>query len=122
MPSPWQYSDHNGDVMSISPSGRTPNIFISGACDATAKVWDVKAPTAVRTFQGHESDINAVHVFPDGNAFSTGSDDASEHYAAIRDLTLFHSCEMWVLQLFGPAALESELRQMRDTAAGPAEP
>ena len=26
---------------------------------------------------GHESDINAVHFFPNGLAFSTGSDDAS---------------------------------------------
>ena len=26
---------------------------------------------------GHESDINAVHFFPSGQAFSTGSDDAS---------------------------------------------
>ena len=63
--------------MSISPASQNPSIFISGACDAQAKVWDVKAPTSVRTFTGHESDINAVSVFPDGNAFSTGSDDAS---------------------------------------------
>merc|ERR1712194_83960 len=29
------------------------------------------------SFVGHESDINAVHFFPNGLAFSTGSDDAS---------------------------------------------
>lgn len=29
------------------------------------------------TFSGHESDINSVHFFPDGNSFGTGSDDAS---------------------------------------------
>jgi len=72
------YSDHNGDVMSIAPtSSSNPSIFVSGACDALAKVWDIKTPNAVRTFEGHESDINAVSSFPDGNAFSTGSDDAS---------------------------------------------
>jgi len=64
--------------MSISASPGTPSIFVSGACDAFAKVWDIKAQgKAVRTFAGHESDINAVSFFPDGNAFSTGSDDAS---------------------------------------------
>jgi guanine nucleotide-binding protein G(I)/G(S)/G(T) subunit beta-1 len=26
---------------------------------------------------GHESDINSVSFFPDGNAFGTGSDDSS---------------------------------------------
>jgi len=72
------FQDHNGDVMSISASPGTPTIFVSGACDAMAKVWDIKAQgKAVRTFAGHESDINAVSFFPDGNAFSTGSDDAS---------------------------------------------
>ena len=67
------FQDHNGDVMSISASPGTPSIFVSGACDAFAKVWDIKAQgKAVRTFAGHESDINAVSFFPDGNAFSTG--------------------------------------------------
>jgi WD40 repeat protein len=36
------------------------NLFVSGACDATAKVWDVRSGKAVQTFTGHESDINAV--------------------------------------------------------------
>jgi guanine nucleotide-binding protein G(I)/G(S)/G(T) subunit beta-1 len=31
----------------------------------------------LRTFEGHESDINSVTFFPDGAAFTTGSDDAS---------------------------------------------
>jgi guanine nucleotide-binding protein G(I)/G(S)/G(T) subunit beta-1 len=63
--------------MSISPASISPSIFVSGACDAQGKVWDIKVPTSVRTFTGHESDINAVCFFPDGMAFSTGSDDAS---------------------------------------------
>jgi len=35
-------------------------IFVSGACDATAKVWDIRTGKCVQTFVGHESDINAV--------------------------------------------------------------
>jgi len=71
------YSDHNGDVMSIAPNPTYERIFASGACDALAKIWDIKEPTVSRTFKGHESDINAVTWFGDGLAFSTGSDDAS---------------------------------------------
>ena len=71
------YSDHNGDVMSISSQPNGGKTFVSGACDAQAKVWDFRQPEVCRTFEGHESDINAVSYFPDGNAFSTGSDDAS---------------------------------------------
>lgn len=36
------------------------NIFVSGACDATSKVWDIRTGKCVQTFVGHESDINAV--------------------------------------------------------------
>jgi len=72
------YSAHNGDVMSISVYTSTnPQIFTTGGCDALAMVWDVRDQDSVRTFVGHESDVNAVTSFPDGNAFMTGSDDAS---------------------------------------------
>lgn len=65
------FNDHTGDVMSVSlmPNQGT---FVSGSCDATAKVWDPRAPgRSVKTFPGHESDINSVQAFPDGNAFAT---------------------------------------------------
>ncbi|CAG7988933.1 unnamed protein product [Penicillium salamii] len=63
--------------MSISINPTNQNIFVSGACDAFAKLWDIRTGKAVQTFAGHESDINAVQFFPDGNAFGTGSDDTS---------------------------------------------
>jgi WD40 repeat protein len=43
--------------LSLSPD---PNLFVSGACDATAKLWDIRTGKATQTFTGHESDINAV--------------------------------------------------------------
>jgi len=73
------FSDHTGDVMAISvhQDGGT-NIFVSGSCDASAKIWDHRDKNAcVKTFCGHESDINSVQFFPDGNAFGSGSDDSS---------------------------------------------
>jgi guanine nucleotide-binding protein G(I)/G(S)/G(T) subunit beta-1 len=73
------FTDHTGDVMSVSLHKET-NMFVSGSCDATSKLWDWRAPNtkgAIKTFHGHESDINSVHFFPDGNAFGTGSDDSS---------------------------------------------
>lgn len=71
------FVDHTGDVMSVSVS-ENKNTFVSGSCDATAKLWDYRAGgRAIATFQGHESDINSVHFFPDGNAFASGSDDSS---------------------------------------------
>ncbi|KAI9276415.1 WD40-repeat-containing domain protein [Sporodiniella umbellata] len=79
-----KFSQHTGDVMSrldtalsLSVSPTDPNIFVSGACDAVAKVWDIRTECCVQSFSGHESDINTVLFFPGGNAFGTGSDDAS---------------------------------------------
>lgn len=52
---------HTGDVMALSlaPQCRT---FVSGACDASAKLWDIREGQCKQTFPGHESDINAVTV------------------------------------------------------------
>lgn len=38
------------------------NFFVSGSCDYTAKVWDVREGRCKQTFYGHESDINAIGV------------------------------------------------------------
>ena len=45
--------------LAVSPDFR---LFISGACDASAKLWDVREGTCRQTFTGHESDINAICV------------------------------------------------------------
>ncbi|VFQ72165.1 unnamed protein product [Cuscuta campestris] len=71
-------SGHSADVLSISVSTSNTRMFVSGSCDATARLWDTRvASRAVRTFHGHEADVNAVKFFPDGNRFGTGSDDGT---------------------------------------------
>ncbi|RMZ24390.1 hypothetical protein D0859_11554 [Hortaea werneckii] len=72
-----EFADHLGDVMSLSINPLDNNQFVSGACDAFAKLWDVRQQKCVQTFAAHDSDINAIQFFPNGNAFGTGSDDAS---------------------------------------------
>jgi len=71
------FSDHAGDVMSVSICPTDNNIFVSGSCDSNAKLWDIREKKCVLTFSGHESDINSVNFFPSGNAIGTGSDDSS---------------------------------------------
>lgn len=45
--------------LSLAPDTR---LFVSGACDASAKLWDVREGMCRQTFTGHESDINAICV------------------------------------------------------------
>jgi len=79
------FSDHEGDVMSVSilPSV-DPNMFISGSCDTLAKVWDIRTGKCTMTLRGHESDINSVSLFPDAKSFGTGSDDSTCRFFDIR--------------------------------------
>jgi len=84
------FEGHENDVMCLAPFGAN-NTFISAGCDMTARVWDLRSKTQVRsqvknptqTFagsddkDGHTSDINAIDLFPDSHAFGTGSDDSS---------------------------------------------
>ena len=36
------FPDHNGDVMSVSMNPTDPNMFVSGSCDSTAAIWDIR--------------------------------------------------------------------------------
>jgi len=73
-----EFADHSGDVMSVSLNPKDANMFVSGGCDMSAKIWDTRQPKCVQTFVGqHENDINSVHFFPNGGAFGTGSDDST---------------------------------------------
>ncbi|KAL9260544.1 Glucan endo-1,3-beta-D-glucosidase-like protein [Drosera capensis] len=67
---------HTSDVL---------RMFVSGSCDATARLWDARAASrAVRTFYGHEGDVDAVKFFPDGYRFGTGSADGTHRLFDIR--------------------------------------
>jgi len=71
------FGNHKGDVMSISLN-QDGSTFVSGACDRTAKVWDLRSNSnkEQHTFVGHVSDINTVQWFPERMAFASGSDDS----------------------------------------------
>lgn len=72
------FEDHEADVMSIAVQKQDENMFVSGSCDRTAKVWDMRVGNkCVMDFGGHDADINSVAWFPGQDAFATGSDDSS---------------------------------------------
>lgn len=92
------FDDHTGDVMSIAVN-KDENTFISGSCDATAKLWDKRIGNkSVGNFEGHESDINTVAWFPDYQAFGSGSDDSTMRLFDIRsygNLQIYDSSRLY---------------------------
>lgn len=108
-----EFTGHESDVMSISvcPTDEE-NIFVSGSCDTTAKVWDKRVTgsstslnTAVISFgadtldedHAHESDINSVAFLPNGKSFATGSDDSTVRLFDMRacaQISKYHTADV----------------------------
>uniref|UniRef100_A0A8C9SZR1 Guanine nucleotide binding protein (G protein), beta 5b n=2 Tax=Scleropages formosus TaxID=113540 RepID=A0A8C9SZR1_SCLFO len=72
------FHGHSADVLclDLAPS-ETGNTFVSGGCDKKANVWDMRSGQCIQSFESHESDINSVRYYPSGDAFASGSDDAT---------------------------------------------
>jgi len=79
-----EFEEHDGDVMSLSLRPDDPTVFVSGACDGMAKIWDMNSGKCVQTFKAHEADINAVQFLPSGFGFVTGSDDGNARLFDLR--------------------------------------
>lgn len=74
------FTAHSGDVEAVAHNKSSHNTFLSGSIDTTARLWDYRLKSYqsnIRTFAGHESDINDVQWFPDHQAFGTASDDGT---------------------------------------------
>ncbi|KAL2934023.1 Guanine nucleotide-binding protein subunit beta-2, partial [Bienertia sinuspersici] len=95
--------------VSILISKASSKTFVSGSCDSTARLWDTHvASRAVRTFYGHEGDVNIVQFFPAGNRFATGSDDGT---CRLFDIRTGHQ-----LQKYYQPHSESEVSHVKTTA------
>lgn len=87
------FTDHEADVMSVDINTHNDAIFVSGSCDQTAKVWDIRTPRhCVQEFVGHTSDINSVCWFPDQKCFGSGSDDST---VRLFDTIAYHELNLY---------------------------
>ena len=74
-----EYTDHLGDVLSLSmaPIGANPNTFCSCGSDGYTYVWDTRSPEAIQNFFVSECDVNTVQFFKDGQSIAAGSDNGT---------------------------------------------
>ena len=99
------FVEHSGDVLCLSTFPQnilSANLFVSGSSDGSENLGlEISNPT--QSFGISNSDVNSVKVFPDGNAFATGSDDG-----LIRLFDLRSDCEL------GHYSLSLELRNKQN--------
>lgn len=65
------------DVLLITIPAPLLSIRHSKGCDRQALIWDLRTGQCVQSFEGHDSDINSVKFYPNGDAIATGSDDST---------------------------------------------
>lgn len=92
---------HTGDVFCCDIHPRnSPNIFISGGADFTARFWDIRDcenkfnAQSTLTFDTKSRDVNGIRFFPDGCAFATALNNSTTHLydtrASTKILTFRH--------------------------------
>jgi guanine nucleotide-binding protein G(I)/G(S)/G(T) subunit beta-1 len=89
-----EFTEHSLDVncSAIIGGNGGGQVFATGSCDASIKLWDVRTGTkSIRTFIGHTSDVNSLSFFPDGNAIISGSDDSTCRLFDIRSYAVLSS-------------------------------
>jgi len=78
------FNEHAGDVMCVSLNPTNEDLFVSGACDHYAKIFDFNSGKCVASFKSNDSDINSVQYLPNGLGFVTGCDDGTCHLFDVR--------------------------------------
>src|SRR5262245_35964469 len=65
---------HTGSInaIALSADGR---FLVSASEDGTLKVWDTATGNVLRTLQGHDKQVLAVSVSPDGSLIASGGLD-----------------------------------------------
>ncbi|KAI4903114.1 hypothetical protein NFI96_015691, partial [Prochilodus magdalenae] len=102
------FHGHAADVLclDLAPS-ETGNTFVSGGCDKKANVWDMRSGQCIQSFETHESDINSVRYYPSGDAFASGSDDATCTLYGFINLVQFQ-CRLYDLRADREVAIYSK--------------
>jgi guanine nucleotide-binding protein G(I)/G(S)/G(T) subunit beta-1 len=84
-------SDHSADVSSVCAHTSDPHCVVSGGCDDTIRLWDLRTESCTQVLRGHESGVNDVTFFPSGMAVGSGSDDSTCRIWDLRTGTAVHT-------------------------------
>lgn len=79
-----EYIEHSEDVMCVDSS---ESMLISGSCDHSVKLWDIRTQKRIRSFNIHLGDVNAVK-FISNYSFITGCADGFIRLLDIRGLNV----------------------------------
>lgn len=83
------FTEHEGSVEGVSWKRDDRNIFLSGSCDRSVRLWDLRTANCAMVMENaHEGDVNVVAFRPaeELNQFLSGGDDGVVY---VRDIRFF---------------------------------
>jgi nucleoside phosphorylase len=85
------FTSHTRTVLAVefSPHG---SVLATSSEDSTARLWDTRTGTPIRTLAGHAGAVNSVRFSPDGTFLATASEDRTARLWRVADGA--HSCIM----------------------------
>ncbi|MEG4874341.1 WD40 repeat domain-containing protein [Microcoleus sp. AT3-A2] len=80
------------EALAMSPDG---SMLISGSCDNTIKIWDLRTGQLMRTLEGHKSILTCITLSPDGQTLVSSSWDTTFKIWEFHTGEVKHSCQIF---------------------------
>ena len=82
---------HGGDVASIAVHPTDDRLILTGSCDCSTRLWDVRTGKSAMTFPSTEGDINAVAFMRNGMCLGMGSEEGIGHLVDLRSYAVVNT-------------------------------
>jgi hypothetical protein len=66
---------HVSEVTAIATDPVMPHLVVTASADASVRLWDVRESSQVRTFKGHQGQVNSCKLSPNGEWVASAGND-----------------------------------------------
>lgn len=97
-----QFKDHE-DIIRAVTVFRDRRLMVTGSCDKTLRLWDLKTGTVLKKMEGHRNDVTRLAVsLGDGQLIASGDQNGGLivwHGESGEKLTIIKAHSNWITSL-----------------------